>query len=106
MCTQISLNLMLQMLVCLRVRAVLCLQQTVRARALQSRGQRLSSVYEDKTQVRSNIIAIFALAKSVICLFSIFFLLAFPTLKTTKRSERVKQSLPSMRDRRIDKAEV
>lgn len=98
MCTQISLNLMLQMLVCLRVRAVLCLQQ--------SRGQRLSSVYEDKTQVRSNIIAIFALAKSVICLFSIFFLLAFPALKTTKRSERVKQSLPSMRDRRIDKAEV
>lgn len=92
------------MLVCLRVRAVLCLQQTVRARALQSRGQRLSSVYEDKTQVRSNIIAIFALAKSVICLFSIFFLLAFPALKTT--TERVKQSLPSMRDRRIDKAEV
>lgn len=35
-----------------------------------------------------------------------FFFLAFSALKTTKRSERVKQSLPSMRDRRIDKAEV
>lgn len=75
---------MLQMLVCLRVRAVLCLQQTVRARALQSRGQRLSSVYEDKTQVRSNIIAIFALAESVICLFSIFFSSSVSRFKNNK----------------------
>lgn len=88
-CTQISLNLMLQMLVCLRVRTVLCLQQTVRARVQRSRGQRLSSAYEDKTQVRSNIIAIFALAESAICLFSIFFssVFRFKNNKALRASE-------------------